>query len=144
MTFTITDDRPPVAVMSEHCRRDGCDKTFELPYEAHLFEFGAYAYQAGWSLHPSLGWVCPAHEYGIPIAELEADEASLSRSRQALIDTGVFPAVTEDEGPAYCAYCEMPIRKTATGWAHRRGEACGNRAKPIPAQAITEEVASDA
>jgi hypothetical protein len=31
----------------------------------------------------------------------------------------------------YCAYCGMPIKQTATGWAHR-GQPCGQQAMPTP------------
>lgn len=72
MTFTITEDRPPVLLITEECRRAGCAETFTLAYDRPMKQLAEDLFGARWSLHPSLGWVCPAHEYGIPVAALPA------------------------------------------------------------------------
>jgi hypothetical protein len=115
--------RPPLALVSQPCAEPVCKQRFALPYDARLGDLFLLANLDGWTEHPRLpGLFCPQHAYRYPVAAIEA--APVDRP------TAPFPAITEDL--PYCAYCEMPIQRTAIGWAHW-GESCGFTPKPIPA-----------
>lgn len=92
------------------CRRPGCDNRYVLPIDLDRCHLGWAAYDAGWTLHTSLGPVCPDHPAGTPVAALEASAEALNRSRQEVLETGEWEPVPP---------CDCP--RSAPGFTHQPG-----------------------